>query len=73
VCRPSSFGKFLKISFNERGHIESGKIIDYLLEKVRHMTCTIIDHAYQYSSMLTNKYITLSIPFEESCRACQQE
>ena len=34
ITHASSFGKFLKISFNERGHIESGKIIDYLLEKV---------------------------------------
>ena len=30
-----SFGKFVKISFNASGHIEGGRIIDYLLEKNR--------------------------------------
>ena len=40
----SRFGKFLKINFNERGHIESGKVIDYLLEKVPLLLAARLQH-----------------------------
>lgn len=35
VTRAYRFGKFMKVNFSSGGVIESGKIIDYLLEKNR--------------------------------------
>jgi hypothetical protein len=34
-----SFGKYLRVSFSSSGTIEGGRIIDYLLEKVRCRLC----------------------------------